>query len=262
MNSIQYERSLNTPIPSVTHIPDTSSSAIRSASTASASLVSKISSWSWTNWAIVVLVLAFLGINVFSILGKGTERIAHIIKPIVDFFTRILGALGITALKTGEQTVVSSATGVNAVANTTANITTQAVDKITHSGTPINNTSVVAPNTNDLHVQGQMQSTGSQIDYGNSKSNQMTDVRNNTLQRALNDAESHMNEQNDLNANSDGIIPDDSYSAIQSGGKSGWCYIGEERGVRSCVEVGVNDICMSGDVFPTNDICVNPNLRM
>jgi len=27
------------------------------------------------------------------------------------------------------------------------------------------------------------------------------------------------------------------------------------------VQVGVNDECMSGDVFPTNDVCVNPNLR-
>jgi hypothetical protein len=43
--------------------------------------------------------------------------------------------------------------------------------------------------------------------------------------------------------------------------KEGWCYIGEEQGYRSCAQVGVNDQCMSGDIFPTKDICVNPNLR-
>jgi hypothetical protein len=57
---------------------------------------------------------------------------------------------------------------------------------------------------------------------------------------------------------------DDSYSSIQSSktaGKSGWCYIGEDRGFRSCIQVGENDQCMSGDIFPSQDICVNPNLR-
>jgi hypothetical protein len=57
---------------------------------------------------------------------------------------------------------------------------------------------------------------------------------------------------------------DDSYSSIQASkpnGKSGWCYIGEERGFRTCLEVGKNDNCMSGDIFPSKDICVNPSLR-
>ena len=43
--------------------------------------------------------------------------------------------------------------------------------------------------------------------------------------------------------------------------KSGFCYIGEDRGFRSCIEVGKGDVCMSGDIFPTQDICINPNLR-
>jgi len=44
-------------------------------------------------------------------------------------------------------------------------------------------------------------------------------------------------------------------------GKAGFCYIGEDRGIRSCIQVGENDQCMSGDIFPSRDICVNPNLR-
>ena len=61
-----------------------------------------------------------------------------------------------------------------------------------------------------------------------------------------------------------GPSADDSYSSIQnnkSSSKSGWCFIGEDRGYRSCVEVGDNDKCMSGDIFPTKDICINPTLR-
>jgi hypothetical protein len=51
-------------------------------------------------------------------------------------------------------------------------------------------------------------------------------------------------------------------TSTQPLGKSGWCYIGEETETgRKCIQVGPNDQCMSGDIFPTNDICVNPTLR-
>ena len=43
--------------------------------------------------------------------------------------------------------------------------------------------------------------------------------------------------------------------------KSGFCYIGEDRGFRSCVPVKSGNQCMSGDIFPTQAICINPNLR-
>jgi hypothetical protein len=57
--------------------------------------------------------------------------------------------------------------------------------------------------------------------------------------------------------------PDDSTSSIQmnSASKAGFCYIGEDRGLRSCINVGDGDVCMCGDIFPTEAICINPNLR-
>lgn len=53
--------------------------------------------------------------------------------------------------------------------------------------------------------------------------------------------------------------PDDTTNNIKK--KAGYCYIGEDRGFRSCVKVSQYDTCMSGDIFPTRDICINPNLR-
>ena len=57
--------------------------------------------------------------------------------------------------------------------------------------------------------------------------------------------------------------PDDATSRTQrkNSGKSGYCYIGEDRGFRSCIKVGEEDTCMSGDIFPTHAICINPRLR-
>ena len=78
--------------------------------------------------------------------------------------------------------------------------------------------------------------------------------QNDPLDKALQNA-SQTPEQNKEQE----VMPSD--SVMQSRGKAGWCYIGEERGIRTCAEVGVNDTCMSGDVFPSQQICMNPNLR-
>ena len=44
--------------------------------------------------------------------------------------------------------------------------------------------------------------------------------------------------------------------------KEGWCFIGKDRDFNSCIKVGRNDYCMSGDIYPTKDICINPSLRL
>jgi hypothetical protein len=57
---------------------------------------------------------------------------------------------------------------------------------------------------------------------------------------------------------------DEACSSIQKTkplSKAGWCFVGTDRGFRSCVEVGEQDKCMSGEIFPRQDICVNPSLR-
>ena len=80
-------------------------------------------------------------------------------------------------------------------------------------------------------------------------------IADTTLNKALNNASANTEQQ---------YSADDSYSSIQqtkSSNKSGWCFIGEDRGFRSCIEVGEADTCMTGDIFPTHEICVNPTLR-
>ncbi len=67
-----------------------------------------------------------------------------------------------------------------------------------------------------------------------------------------------------INNPSDDPVPDDAGSRTQSSkasGKAGYCYIGEDRGFRSCIKVNQADTCMSEDIFPSREICVNPSLR-
>ena len=42
---------------------------------------------------------------------------------------------------------------------------------------------------------------------------------------------------------------------------SGYCYIGKVNDTRYCTKVDARSKCMSGDIYPTMDVCVNPNLR-
>ncbi len=55
--------------------------------------------------------------------------------------------------------------------------------------------------------------------------------------------------------------PDMVDSVIQESRKEGYCYIGDENSRRVCLRVGVNDDCLSKKIYPTMDVCVNPNLR-
>ena len=43
--------------------------------------------------------------------------------------------------------------------------------------------------------------------------------------------------------------------------ENSFCYIGYESGQRECTNVFDGDVCMSGEIFPKLDICINPHLR-
>lgn len=61
--------------------------------------------------------------------------------------------------------------------------------------------------------------------------------------------------------------PDKSYKEspednnIQEKRKPGYCYIGTDRGYRSCIKINRRDQCESNKIFPSMDICINPSLR-
>ena len=176
---------------------------------------------SWTTIAIIVSVLALLGFNVFVYLAKGTEGIVDIFRPVVNKFLLLFG--GVTASVISE-TADDTKTVVDATAG--------ALDQGLSTVKTLANTSLTSQVLQPPDI-----------------------LKESTLNRILNTAEQQ-------NANDKDYEADDANSNIQNGmTKSGWCLIGEDRQFRSCVEVGVNDKCMSGDIFPSREICVNPSLR-
>ena len=57
------------------------------------------------------------------------------------------------------------------------------------------------------------------------------------------------------------FVPDLNDKLLSKVKKGGFCYIGTDRGYRSCVRVDEGDICKSNKIFPTQEKCINPNLR-
>ena len=184
----------------------------------------------FSTWLIIILILAFLGFNIFSYLAEGTRDITGFFAPLMQ---KILGGAATVA----GQTVDVAAEGTKAVVGGTANVLDAGLTAIQD----------ITPNSASSSLSKQsVQGTMPQQDV----------TTNNALNKALNTSQ-----QSQQGGSNDDYEAHEAPSSVHSAGKAGWCFVGEDRGFRTCAEVGVNDDCMSGDIFPSQELCINPNLR-
>lgn len=186
-------------------------------------------SWTLTGGTIlryfaIILILSILGLNLFSYLGIATDFISRITAPILRLF-------GIAVAETTKTAVNVGAAGIKVGAD------------VVSGGAEV----VAGTVTGGVNLLENTLSSG--VTRNNVDGNSIL-----SLNKVLSDAESKMNSM---------PMPDDSSSEIQRSrlGKSGYCLIGQYNGFRTCVDVTENDKCMSGEIFPTREICINPTLR-
>jgi hypothetical protein len=198
---------------------------------------------------IILVICMLLGINVFFYMSKGSDYLLEFTTPILDtisplfmeIITSILDLFG-NISKTAVELFAKANT---AFVNTSAKEINKSVSSIQTIGKPPKET---ASSTSIKYEPVASQSDEKKADAGKNESHNRK-----SLNIALN--------QSSSNTNSD-YVADDSTSSLQNNiSKGGWCFIGEDAGIRTCGKVGLNDTCMSGDIFPSNEICVNPNLR-
>ena len=181
-------------------------------------------------YTIGIIVLAILGFNIFKYLGNATENLSNIFAPI----TAIFGS-GIT--KTVKNTIDTSAEGTKGIIDTT--------------------TSVLDSGLTTLENKLNSNVTRNKID-----DKKKDEEDSNVKDKKNKQYEGKAREPKDKEPVKKGPEPDDAGSKTQSkASKTGFCYIGEDRGFRSCIRVNQVDTCMSGDILPTKDLCINPNLR-
>tara|TARA_Y100000816_G_C26067944_1_gene561382 strand:- start:124 stop:1035 length:912 start_codon:yes stop_codon:yes gene_type:complete len=213
---------------------------------------------SFAFWAIIILILAILGFNIFNYLSQGTDIIAAITGPIIS-------TLGILTGETAKTTISNTATGTKKIVDTTSNVGQNALNFF---GKTINK-----------GVDG--------IDYGSNKGidfieNRLKKINNNeninetnkpdikidNLEQKrnnniLSNRENRL-KQNNKNNNLNRVTPtteQDPEPVQSSSQQHGYCYIGKINDSRYCTKVTAKNKCMSGDIFPSMDLCINPNIR-
>jgi hypothetical protein len=201
---------------------------------------------------LIVLLLALVGFNVFTYLDDITAWFGDTFGAP---FRAVARWLGYAAADTVKTTVDVTAQGAKSAVDIAAGAATSGIDVLQQT---IGSTGTTAHANADKH-NNNLKGTGTNAkgverpSETASLETAASDTSAETASASLDTALSH--------AKKKAPQPDDATSRIQRTGKSGYCYIGEDRGFRSCIKVGEQDTCMSGDIFPTHAICINPRLR-
>jgi hypothetical protein len=222
---------------------------------------------------LIVLLLALVGFNVFTYLDDITEWFGDTFGAP---FRVVAGWLGYAAADTVKTTVDVTAQGAKSAVDIAAGAATSGIDVLQQTigstgSTAHNNNNLKTNNNNNNNHKGTGTNNnnnnnnhkGTGTNNNNNHKGTGTNNNNNHNERPSSEAETESSSLETAlsHAKKKAPQPDDATSRIQRTGKSGYCYIGEDRGFRSCIKVGEQDTCMSGDIFPTHAICINPRLR-
>jgi hypothetical protein len=175
----------------------------------------------------IIFILAYFNINLFTIIGNIIQRISNIITPI---FLNILHYFGVATGTTIAATTSVVSSGISDV-TTSIDTTNKAV-----SGTIISG------------IQGN----------GVNESAYPTKTIQNTNEQSFN----IVNTAPQIAAQQQKDDDKQYVNSVQYNTPVGYCFIGQQRDTRYCSEISEAHQCASGDVFPTMDMCINPNLRV
>jgi hypothetical protein len=186
-----------------------------------------INNLSYVSIFVIVVILALFGVNVFYYLQNGVNLVGEVARDIFAYF----GYGTRKTVKFATELTKSSADVVDTIANTSLDTLEQA----------INIPDVVTAREDDIRE---------------------SIIKKRAAEQAEIDAEAADEERRTRpNRYHNGNLPYPDMSDSEVQGKRGFCYVGTERGYRTCIEMGSNDTCLSKEIFPTRDVCVNPSLR-
>ena len=208
-------------------------------------------------WFVIIILLSLYGLNIFKYLAQGTDIITALISP----FTYVIALLTGDTFKSTIQNI--SQGGQILIAE----LSKFFGDLIKYSSQFFSGSLKVAEKSSVSAID-QLQSNiikDKTISTESKKS-----VKNEELEKELeydtNTNERKINERSrELSSEVKNSIDKKEKTApvpLQSNSNEyGYCYIGKTNNVRNCAKVSSKNKCMSGDIFPTMDLCINPNLR-
>ena len=193
----------------------------------------------WQNSAIIILVVllffSFLGINLLTVLGNALQGVGNTLLPLIERVLNILGfSLGSLLNFTGDF--------VEDVGTKTLDLANDGIHGVT------------GVFMNDPNYKRDVSTTGTN---NLTPSPPLAPVQNPVLDQAIQQGPSS-------GANGGTVSPSTSASPVQTSipasSKAQWCLVGEYNERRGCVAIDQNTRCMSGQVFPTQNACMNPNV--
>lgn len=178
--------------------------------------------FNFTTIILIIASLALLGFNIFTYLGEATDITGSYLRPIIDY---IYTKLGYAVTDTAKTTINVGAQGAVLGVDVAAGTLTSAINTSQRLALGGETDPSMTP------------SVGGAIDN--------IQIKRAPIKKSV-------------------VTSDDSQSVFQqssSSKKAGWCFVGEDKGVRSCISVAEGDTCISNNIFPSREICMNPSLR-
>jgi hypothetical protein len=213
---------------------------------------------------LIVALLALIGFNVFTYLDDITAWFSDMFGAP---FRAVARFLGYAAADTARSTVDVTAQGTKSAVDIAAGAATSGIDVLQqtigegHQPDQQGHQHQPDQQGHQQQQQGAQGDQGDQQGQGDQGDQQGQGDQGGQGQRQQQQPDTGL-QQALSHAKKQPPQPDDATSRTQRSGKSGYCYIGEDRGFRSCIKVGEEDTCMSGDIFPTHAVCINPRLRV
>ena len=208
-------------------------------------------------WIFIILLLAFLGFNIFKYLAQGTDIVTSLLSPIAYVITMVSGDTAKTTLQhtsQGAQTIATESSNflqillklITDFFNSSVNfIATTSTSGINYLQSTIKQDKITSTNENQ-NAKETKEENENEDEEGVLKNERKIENR---AQEVSNSIKNSIVKKEDK-------IPEPSSSE-----QHGYCYIGKQNNLRHCAKVSSNSKCMSGDIFPTMDLCINPKLR-
>jgi hypothetical protein len=219
--------------------------------------------WWWNFWTTLIfwvgifVFLAFLGFNVFTALGETSDVAADVVNKIKNFFTPVLHVFGInpknqnsnnSSAKENSESSNSNSDKTNGLINQVSNTKVSGIDSIKNS--------ISSPNQQQDHIDQKLKDY-QQEDSFNKRN--VTPIAPNTSQRKNQKEEGIIKKRFPISDTLPEPSEANTFNTIATG--HGYCFIGEDQGVRSCVQTDDVGSCPTGLGYQSQATCQNPNLR-
>jgi hypothetical protein len=171
---------------------------------------------------VLILVISFLGINLLTITGNAFQQISDTIgPPIVNLLSAFGYTTGTVINKTADVVGDTAKTGVDIAQGTVYDV-----------GNLIKDASTGVDSRAKVTLDNAINSSSriSPVDLSRPPKEPEAAPAENPIQKPI------------------------------SSGKSSWCLVGEYKEKRGCVEIDEHDKCLSGQVFPSQKMCLNPTM--